>query len=96
MPFQNEFRPYTRSSVESLDLNQNGVYGIFRGNIAVYIGSGDIRTRLLAHLNGDNACIIRENPNQWTGEVYKSGDLTKREGELIREYDPICNQVIPR
>ena len=95
MPFPHEFRPYTKVDIESLHPNQHGVYGIFRDNIAVYIGSGDIRKRLLDHLNGDNVCIVREKPNQWAGAVI-SGDTTKREGELIREYNPICNQVIPR
>ncbi len=94
MPLHHEMRPYTRESIVSLNANQNGVYGIFSGNVAVYIGSGDIRERLLAHLGGDNPCISRNNPNLWTGEVF-SGDPTKREGELIREYRPICNQVIP-
>jgi len=95
MPLKNEFRPYTRDRVKALNPNQNGVYGLFRGNIAVYIGSGDIPTRLLAHLDGDNPCITKEAPDQWADEVLK-GDPTSREGELIREYDPICNKVIPR
>jgi hypothetical protein len=95
VPFKHEMRPYTRESITRLNPNQNGVYGIFRNTLAVYIGSGDLRERLLAHLNGDNPCISRNNPNQWTGEVF-SGDPTRREGELIREYDPICNKVVPR
>jgi len=88
-------RPYTRRDIESLDPNQNGVYGIFRRTIAVYIGSGDIRERMLAHINGDNPCITRNTPNQWTAEVI-SGDPTPREGALIREYNPICNKLIPQ
>ena len=95
MPFRNPMHPYNRESVLRIDPNQNGVYGIFVNSKAVYIGSGDLRARLLAHLNGDTPCIERENPNQRTGEVL-SVDPTAREGVLIREYDPICNQVIPR
>jgi hypothetical protein len=95
MPFQFQMHPYTSESVLRINPNQNGVYGIFRDSTAVYIGSGDIRERMLAHLNGDNACIVRENPNQRTSEVL-SGDPTAREGELIREYQPICNLVVPR
>jgi hypothetical protein len=94
MPFHHEFRPYTKAEIEGLNPNQNGVYGLFRGNMAMYIGSGDIRTRLLAHLNGDNPCIIQEKPNQWTGETF-CGGITRREGELIQEYRPICNRVTP-
>ncbi len=95
MPFQYPMHPYTRAGVHRINPNQNGVYGIFRDSTAVYIGSGDLRERLLAHLNGDNPCIGREHPNQRTSEVL-SGDPTARESALIREYQPICNQVIPR
>ena len=92
MPFQNAMRSYTLADVLSLNLNQNGVYGIFLHNNPIYIGSGDIRARLFAHLNGYVPCITRNNPNQWTGEVF-SGDPAMREGELIREYKPICNEI---
>jgi len=95
MPFPDDFRPYTRENVQTLKPDQNGVYGVFRDKVAIYIGSGDIRNRLLDHLNGDNPCIVQESPNLWAG-VLVSGDPTQREGELIREYDPICNKVTPR
>lgn len=94
MPFTHAMRPYTRENIQTINPKQNGVYGIFRNTTAIYIGSGDIRERLLAHINGDNDCIIENAPNQWTG-VIVSGDPTTREGELIREYDPICNKVVP-
>lgn len=94
MPFEYEMRSYTRENILTLKPNQNGVYGIFNDNLAVYIGSGDMRERLLAHLDGDNRCIIRHSPNFWTAEVF-SGDPTRREGELIREYRPVCNKAVP-
>ena len=95
MPFQNPMRPYTRADVQSLNPNQNGVYGIFKGTSTIYIGSsGDLRERLLAHLNGDNACITRNTPDQRTGTIV-SGDPTTLEGQLIREYSPVCTQRIP-
>ncbi len=95
MPFTTEMRPYTEERILRLDPNQNGVYGIFRGDKAVYIGSGDIEDRMLRHINGDNPCIIQNTPNQWTAELV-SGDPEPREGELIREYRPICNKVVPQ
>ena len=52
MPFANEMRPYTRENILTLKPNQNGVYGIFRDTVAIYVGSGDLRERLLAHMNG--------------------------------------------
>ncbi|MFC1977026.1 hypothetical protein ACFLWS_02000 [Chloroflexota bacterium] len=94
MPFTHGRRPYTKESILTLNLNQNGVYGIFSYSSAVYIGSGDLRERLLAHISGDNPCITQNHPKEWTGEVF-SGDPTPREEELIREYNPICNQRIP-
>ncbi len=95
MPFTTEMRPYTTEDILSLKPNQNGVYGIFSDTTAVYIGSGDIGERMLAHINGDNPCITKSTPNQWTGFLV-SGDPTGEEGELIREYQPICNLVVPR
>lgn len=95
IPFKYAMKPYTRERIEALNPNQDGVYGIFLSTDAVYIGSGDIRDRLLTHYNGDNPCITRNKPNQWTAEVME-GDPTAREGQLIREYDPICNKVVPR
>jgi hypothetical protein len=90
-------RSYTRADIEGLNPNQNGVYGIFigKGKPAIYIGSGDIRERLLVHIGGDNPCITKRNPNLWTAEVIQ-GDPTDRERVLITEYQPLCNIVIPR
>ncbi len=95
MPFTTEIRRYTRANIESLNLGQNGVYGIFRGNSPIYIGSGDIRDRMLAHINGDNPCITENTPDLWIAEVFR-GDPKWKEGQLILEYNPICNKVIPR
>ena len=94
MPFTTGMRPYTRGNILKLTPKQNGIYGIFRGGKAVYIGSGDIRERVLAHIDGDNDCITKNSPDQWTAFLL-SADPTRREGELIREYSPICNKVIP-
>ncbi len=95
MPFTHPRRPYNKESILTLDPNQNGVYGIFGYLSALYIGSGDLRERLLAHMNGDNPCITKNTPKEWTGEVVP-GDPKEREAELIREYRPICNQVVPK
>ena len=95
MPFEHPLRPYTRDDIQSLRPDQTGVYGIFQGNTAIYIGSGDIRDRMLAHFDGDNPCIPRSDPNQWTASVLP-GDPTGREGELIQEFQPICSQRSPR
>ncbi len=95
MPFTTEMRPYTKEDIEILNPKQNGVYGIFKGISAIYIGSGDIRERMLAHINGDNPCITENTPDQWTAFLV-SGDPKGNEDELILEYQPICNKVIPQ
>lgn len=93
MPFtQQTVRSFTRSDIESLKEGLNGVYGLFKPNTWVYIGKGDLRNRLLAHLNGDNPCITREKPTSWVAEVTNNAD--RREIELLRELTTACNQRI--
>jgi hypothetical protein len=94
MPFPKQTpRAFTRANVEMLDPNQIGVYGLLRQNVWVYIGKGDIRQRLLDHLDGDNPWIIREKPTHWFDEV-TNGDPSRREESLIIEYRPICNKRV--
>ena len=90
MPFpKQDPRPYTKANVEILTPGQMGVYGLFRPQQWVYVGSGDIRARLLSHLNGDNACITRSQPTFWVAELTRG--YREREKELIRECSPTCN-----
>ncbi len=91
MPFvQQTGKPFTRVEIESLKPGQYGVYGIFQnGGRWIYVGMGDIRDRLLDHLNGDSPCITRNGPTHFYAEV--NTDAERREAELIRELQPICN-----
>ncbi|OGP85235.1 MAG: hypothetical protein A2Y95_02775 [Deltaproteobacteria bacterium RBG_13_65_10] len=93
MPFQNDkVYQFTQNGIEWLRTGQMGVYGIFRQGAWIYVGSGDIRARLLDHLNGDNPCITRERPTNWAAE--ETSDYVNREKVLIREFDPICNKKV--
>ncbi len=94
MPFpQQSARAFTRVNVEGLKPNQIGCYGLFRDRGPwVYVGRGDIRARLLAHLNGDNSCITKEGPTHWMDVL--TNDDAKEEMRLILEYGPICNQKV--
>ena len=93
MPFpKQESRPFTKEDIELLNPNQDGVYGIFSSDEWIYIGKGDIRTRMLAHVGGDNTCINSRNPTHWVGE--KTDNMDAREKELTIEYDPICNKQV--
>ena len=93
MPFANNpAHRFTRRSVEAHTPGQIGVYGLYRPDVWVYVGRGDIRARLLDHLNGDNPCMIRESPTTWVGEVRADDEARKR--ELIRELTPRCNRQV--
>lgn len=85
-------KPFTQARVQQLRGGEKGCYGLRRGNTWIYVGKGDIRDRLLAHLNGDNACITRERPTEWLDVVTSAMD--EREVALIRELDPICNKRV--
>ena len=95
MPFETRMRPYTMETILSLKPTQQGVYGIFSRNLALYIGSDDIQERMLAHIDGDNPCVAQNAPDQWTASVI-SDDPTSIEAELIWEYEPICNRAMRR
>ena len=91
MPFpKQEFRPFTKEGIEWLATNQNGVYGIFRSDAWIYVGRGDLRTRLLAAFNGENPRITRERPTHYVTLVTK--DDVAQEKALIIELQPIANQ----
>ncbi len=50
--------PFSREVVDDIDDGQVGCYGLFAGPGArecVYIGKGELRARMLGHLDGDNA-----------------------------------------
>ena len=66
-----------------------GLKRISKPGLRIYVGKGDIRERLLAHLNGDNPCILRSGATHWVGEVTNYADA--RERELIKELTPSCN-----
>ena len=93
MPFLSQgVRAFNQENIEEITPGQKGVYGLYAGETWVYVGKGDIRDRLLAHLNGDNACITRKKPTNWVDEV--TDNMDAREKELIRELDPVCNKRV--
>ena len=93
MPFpRQDSQPFTKAGIEVLNPNQNGVYGIFRSDAWIYIGRGDLRTRLLAAFNGENPRITRERPTSYVTLV-TSNDVAM-ERALILELNPIANQKV--
>lgn len=97
MPFVPQTpKPFNRREVLSLNPGQPGVYGIFRHDRWVYVGqSDDIRSRLMEHLNGDNTCIVRQQPTHFVTELVRnSAQRTVREKQLILELRPVCNRRV--
>jgi hypothetical protein len=85
-------RAFTRDTVLNINANQVGCYGIFNAlDRCIYVGQGDIRDRMLAHVGGDNACIMRNEPNYWLVTVSADDEVEKK---LIIEYQPVCNQRV--
>ncbi len=91
---QQTSRSFTRQDIESLSQNQCGVYGIFRAGQWIYVGKGDIRTRMLAHLNGDKPAILNQLPTHWVAELCTDPNMSVRERALILECNPLCNERV--
>jgi len=71
---------------------QSGTYAIYN-NAYIYFGEGqDIRARLLAHWNGDNACITRNQPTGFAYELLGANQRVARQDALILQLRPLCNQ----
>lgn len=87
--------PFTRAGVEALKPRQIGCYGLFLDDRCIYVGKGDLRARLLGHLNGDNPCITRHAPTHFMGLMTPEQDLSEmyvEEQRLIEELAPVCNR----
>ena len=94
MPFPHQgSRPFNRRGIEAVKRGQNGLYGLFNATGCIYVGRGNLRERLLAHLagNGDNACILRNHPTHYVVEF--TGNNAARQTQLIAEFDPVCNRT---
>jgi hypothetical protein len=93
MPFPPQSpRVFTRANIEAIHPGQMGCYGLFKNGVWVYVGKGDIRSRLLDHYNGGNPCITRSGPTHFVTVVTPYMDSVEK--ALIRELNPVCNQRV--
>lgn len=94
MPFPKQTaRAFTRANIEAITPGQMGCYGLFINQGGwVYVGKGDIRKRLLEHLNGDNPCITRNRPTHYVDVV--TNNMDEVEKALIVELNPTCNKKV--
>lgn len=95
MPFPPQVpKMFTRMNVEALKRGQMGCYALFKAGEWIYVGKGDIRQRLLSHLNGDDPAIIRSGPTHWLEVV--TNDYHRVHRGLITELTPSCNSEVDK
>jgi hypothetical protein len=95
MPFPaQESHAFTESDIEVLTPNQFGVYGIFRSDAWIYIGIGDIRASLLAHLKRGDLQDL--NPTHYVGAVASPGEALLLKLELVDDLKPIRKRILKR
>ena len=93
MPWFGALYFYERHVIERLAPEEAGVLllkGI--GGRWIYIGeTGNIRTRLLELLDGQNDCVARESPTDFAFEVIAAPDLREaRQRQLAQKFNPAC------
>ena len=88
--------PFTRYGINTHAYSSSGVYAIYADGVWLYVGkSSDMRARLLEHESGasdQSGCIKLHGANLFSFEVQFSPERERREDELIRRYNPICNR----
>ena len=87
---------FSKAGIEWLKTNQRGVYAIYNSSgRCVYIGKGDIRQRLLDHLNGGSPLITLQKPKYWSAQVSNSEKaMLILEKKLILALAPAANQRV--
>jgi hypothetical protein len=94
MPF-NQFTPrnFTTDAIHMYAPITSGVYGISNAREWIYIGETDnIQGSLLAHLQEPDARLMQREPTGFVFEVCDHARRTSRQGRLVVEYGPACNQ----
>ena len=85
-------RMFNLLNIQAIDDQHTGVYGLFREGIWIYVGKGNIRQRLLAHLRGDNPEILYQMPTHYVDEIWQDPYMSNREKELTLSLKPLCNK----
>jgi len=96
MPFPDQvLQEFTKETIQRLSPDLRGCYGILADGKYLYVGKGQVRGRLLDHLNGDKPCILNGNPTHFVGaKTTSQSETDELEKELIRELDPPCNERV--
>jgi len=84
---------FNRASIIANAPTVSGVYAIYNYDNYIYFGEGkDIQARLIDHLSGDNACILRHQPTGFAFEAVGALLRVSRQDALILQLRPLCNQ----
>ena len=65
-----------------------GCYGLFCRDRWVYIGMGDVRARLFAHLDGDRPWLGIDEPTHWV--VLETSEYEAVGRDLVLACSPVC------
>lgn len=95
MPFDRIVpHPLTMAAVRTYAPATSGVYGISNAHEWIFIGAADnIQGALLEHLEDTGAAVMRKQPTGFVCEVCDQTHRPARQGRLILEYHPACNQT---
>ncbi len=94
MPF-NQFvpKPLTARDIYMYAPATSGVYGISNRREWIYIGESDnIQATLLHHLEDPGTPLMKRKPTGFVFELCDSERRPDRQGHLIGEYAPSCNE----
>ena len=86
---------FTRESILANAPAASGVYAIYNPRVWIYVGeTGDLKARLLEHLNGDNPCITRHAPTGFQLELCPAQQRLARQNAVILRLNPVCNRSL--
>ena len=88
--------PFTKNGILANTPNASGVYALWTGETWVYIGeSNDILLRLLELFGSPRPCIAKYARLVFGYELVSTeAQRVARQGQLIRELVPACNQPL--
>lgn len=81
-------QPFERAAIAALRPGMVGCYGLFHRERWVLIGTGDVRARLFAHLDGDRPWEPVEEPTHWV--VVETSEYETAARDLVVACAPSC------
>jgi hypothetical protein len=94
MPFEQLTpRRFTSTSIQTYAPVASGVYGISNASEWIYIGETDnIQAALMDHLQYLYTSLMQREPTGFVFEICEGARRSARQGRLVHEYEPSCNE----